>query len=60
MTPEEESRIFTGPWPWKQPGFIITGMGVAVCDVPPADEPKFSHKEERRKGKELFLTSGMR
>lgn len=54
MTPEEESRIFTGPWPWKLPGFVVAGMGVVVCDVPPADDVSFAYEEERREGKELF------
>lgn len=54
MTPKEESRIFTGPWPWKLPGFVVAGMGVVICDVPPADDLSYACKEERREGKELF------
>lgn len=44
MTPEEEVRIFTGPWPWELPGVVIMGTGAAISNVPPKDQEHLSKK----------------
>ncbi len=44
MTKQEESRIFTGRWPWELPGIKVVGEGIAVCDI-----PKYSSTPDRRR-----------
>jgi hypothetical protein len=44
MTKQEESRIFTGRWPWELPGVKVVGEGIAVCDI-----PKYSSNPDRRR-----------
>jgi hypothetical protein len=48
MTPEEESRLLNGPFPWRLSGVIVTRTG-ALCSVEQDSERRpFDGREERR------------